>query len=91
MINKIKKYLFYRKYRWYRQDLMTTQFIKHRIKLRQIVKVATYQDEMITTLENLVKNQQTIIERYQQKSKMPSVALENSKWNLTKENNIRSL
>lgn len=87
MINKIKKYLFYRKYRWYRQDLMTTQFIKHRIKLRQIVKVATYQDEMITTLENLVKNQQVIIERYQQKSKMPSVEIGNSQWTLKNEDN----
>ena len=61
MINKIKKYFFYRRFRYYRKDEMTIQFIKHRLTSLRALRLIDQQDKEKNLMAKLIENQKELI------------------------------
>jgi hypothetical protein len=101
MIQAIKKYLFYRKVRWYRKDEMTMCLCKHRLTTKKAYRIIrkqekliksldrtiTIQDDMIKKYEELTKTQQYVIDHYENPPKVVYKALSgDGQWELRSEN-----
>ncbi len=94
MIQSIKKYLFYRKVRWYRKDEMTICLCKHRLNAKKAVKYINKQTKLIESLDrtivlqdDMIKIQQKIIKQYENPPKVVYKSLSgDGQWELGCEN-----
>ncbi len=66
-MNIIKKYFFYRKYRWYRKDQTTLKHIKQRLLTRKAFRYIKMLEQQINLQENLIKEYDLLINTYQEK------------------------
>ena len=57
----IKKYFFYRRFRYYRKNVMTLQFIKHRLFARKLLRQITVRDKEIEILRERIKQYDELI------------------------------
>ena len=60
----IKKYFFYRRFRYYRKNEMTLQFIKHRLFARKLIRQITVRDKEIELLRERIKQYDELIKSY---------------------------